>query len=1065
MSLIVFGILSLIQIPKESTPKIELPMAIIITSLPGASAYDVEQLITDKIEKTLDKNLENIKNIKSESRNDISKITVEFKIDTDIKKAIDELKDEIDKIKNDLPEDATEPEILKINFAKQPVLTFAIGAKVPQEALLYISKSLKKELEQLPDISKVEISGVPEREIYVLAKREKLAKYGLTLTDIANAIQAQNVTMPGGTLNTNNTEYTVRFDGDIKSIDEMSKIPILSVEKAPVTLREVATIIDGFSKPEIIVRTSINGSPSVNAFMVNVYKKADSQITSVGVSVKNKLKELQQPGGLLYGMSIVYSTDRAQMLYDDLFTLGTSGLVTVVLVMTILFATIGAREALLAGIAIPLSFLMSFIGLQMTGNSINFVSLFALILATGIIVDSAIVIVEGINTKIKQHSKSTMPSLKSSWQTLKQYHAPLTSGTLTTIAVFIPLFTISGVTGEFISVIPYTIIFVLASSLFTALAIVPTLGVLFIKPHNTKSKFEHIRKTYISKINTIYERFLTDFLSDKRNSNTMIAIMIVLFVSALTLPIIGAIKVEFFPRENSKYVFIEIELDNNTSLEKTDLEIRKIEELIYDVYGIKSFSAIAGQSSPFSDVFSGIRKDSKIGTIIINLNEKSGMKSVELINVLRTKLQNITTSDILVGQMEEGPPIGAPIVITFYGNDLQYLDDAANNAKAILENIYGTTAVKSTTKDNSSGFVITTDKLKSITNGVTPLSIARNIHTALSGTKATSIKLSETDIPVTVKMEFENSSIAPYSNHATIDVLRSLPLGTVSGTQQANLNKSLIAGSFINAGLEQSRSVIKHENTKRISQVTGRLQNDANTKIVTDEFVMKMQEKKILPNDIYMKIGGENEEVDQSFADMFTALFMGIFAMFTILMVQFNSFKHTIYILLTVPLSLIGVFIGLLIMNKSLSFPAIMGFIALSGIVVNNGIILIDVINRKRAEFVESKKGPMITRKIMSDFETGKCETKIEKKYDTVSETPEELRSIIIESAKSRLRPIILTVITTVSGILPLVFVAEIWAPLGYSVVFGLLFATVITLIILPAIYYYGALKSLKSIE
>jgi len=1026
----VFGFASLMQMPKESTPKIEMPLAVVVTTLPGASAADIEKLVTNELEEPLNNNLENIKKISSKSQNSVSNITVEFSAAANIKDSISDLKDEVDKAKNNLPDDANDPQVIQIDFAKEPVLTFAVASNVPRGILLDLSKKLENELEQVRGVSSVTIGGIQEREVHVLVKKEALKKYGLLLTDIAQAISAQNIALPAGTLHMRGTEYPVRFDGDVKDPSSIASLPIAAPGGVPLTVGDVATVIDGFTEPTALSRLSLSGDPSHNSFTIDVFKKPNSQITEVGASVKKRLEELKEPGNLLDGIVVSITFDRADMLSTDLTTLGKSGLTTVLLVMIVLFFAIGGREAIVAGIAIPLSFFMAFIGLKATGNSLNFVSLFALILSTGIIVDSAIVVVEGINAHMRNDNEQSKS--KAAWKALKEYHSPLTAGTLTTVAVFAPLFTISGVTGEFIAAIPYTIIFVLLASLFIALAVIPILGSLILKRHTAESALAKKRDISIQKMSTYYKNFLREFLTDKRNSNIMISIIIVFFIASLSLPAVGAVQTIFFPSENSEYVFVETELSSGAALENTDMELRKIEEFIYTTPGIRSFSVVVGKSSPFSNVFEGVRNDAKLGTILMSIDKKSKRSSKDVVIDLQEKLKSITSSEILVGQMEEGPPVGAPITITFAGADLDALDTIANQAKSILENVPGTSGVSATTKDNSVEFVLTMDRQKSIGSGVTALNVAQNINTALSGTEATNIKLFGTDIPVTLRLDFSGEESLSGANNATIDSLRYMPIGKVP-TQSQNIgekSEQVLLGSFVTTSLAQSRTVIRHENANRIVRVTSKLKDGANAKLVSAEFKNIAERDLVLPEGVQMKIGGENEDVDQSFADMLMSLLMGMTAMFAILVIQFNSVRHTFYVLLTVPLSLIGVFIGLLVMDKPLSFPAIMGFIALSGIVVNNGIIMLDVINRKRTELETTK----------SDLVVGEHKT--------------ELRELIIEAATSRLRPVLLTAITTVVGIMPLVFAAEIWAPLAYSIIFGLTFATVLTLVLLPAIYY-----------
>lgn len=1017
VAIIAFGLTAIISMPKESTPDVEMPIGVVVTVLPGANAEDVEKLVTNELEVPLKNNLEHVKNITSTSKSGVSTITVEFTADADIDDSIKKLKDEVDSAKVDLPDDATEPRIIQLDFTKEPVVTFAVAADVPQGMLLDLSKKIEDTFETLPGVASVDIHGVQAREVHVLVRKEALARYNLLITDVARAIAAQNVALPSGSVNLSGEEYAVRFEGDVDEPSAVAQLPIAAPGGVPLTVGDVATVIDGYEESRTLSRLSASGEPARPSFSVDIYKKPGAQITAVGEAVREELMVLQQPGEILDGVTVSVTFDRADMLADDLRTLGLSGLTTVLLVVGVLFIAIGWREALVAGFSIPLSFLMAFVGMNYAGNTINFVSLFALILSTGIIVDSAIVMVEGINTHYRHDAGDKLAAAVAA---IRDYQSPLIAGTLTTVAVFVPLFNISGVTGEFIAAIPFTIIFVLMSSLFVALAITPLFASMMLA-QRSHSTLADKRRELVARIRSKYERWLLHFLSDVRNTRALMWVMTIFFIVALTFPTLGAVRTIFFPAENSEYVFVEAELGSGAVLANTDQEMRKIEEIVYDsnIRGIQSFSTIIGQSSAFSNAFEGVRTDQKLGNILITLDTSSGVRSDDVVAALQEHLAGITTSDILVGQIDGGPPTGEPIVLTFYGDDLGALDTAARSAVALLETTPGTRNVTATTKDNSLEFALTLDRYKAISHGVTALTVAQALNTALAGNEATTIKLFGEDIPVRVQMDFSGRGIPESSDAVPVDALRYMPITLVQDpTGVANPEQALL-GSFVNTALTESRTVVRHDNAERITKVSSKLADGANAREVTALFRARADKELTLPDGVRMEIGGENEDVDQSFTDMFVALAFGLTTMFAILVIQFNSFRHTRYVLLTVPLSLIGVFAGLLIMNKPLSFPSIMGFIALAGIVVNNAIILIDVMNREYHEHPD-----------------------------------EPLEQVVVRAASSRLRPVILTAVTTVVGIMPLVFAAELWAPLAYSIIFGLSFATVITLVLIPSIYY-----------
>lgn len=1000
VAIFVFGFVALISMPKESTPEVEMPMGIVMTTLPGASAEDVEKLVTNELELPLKNNLENVEKITSTSKNSTSQITVEFTADADLDTSIEDLKNEVDIAKINLPDDASEPRVIQLDFTKQPVITFAIAADVPHGVLLELSKKIEERFELLPEVSSVDIQGVQEREVEILVHKEALAEYGLLLPDVTRAIAAQNIALPSGSVNINGDDFSVHFQGDVTDPRVIASLPIAAPGGVPLTVGDIATVINGYEESVTISRLSAGGEPSRPSFSVDIYKKPSVQITAAGSAVRTELAALQEPGALLDNITVSITFDRADMLATDLRILGMSGLTTVLLVVSVLFLAIGAREALIAGIAIPLSFLMAFIGMNYAGNTINFVSLFALILSTGIIVDSAIVIVEGVNTHYRKDGANAFTAATAA---VKDYAAPLTAGTLTTIAVFFPLFNISGVTGEFIAAIPFTIIFVLVSSLFIALAITPLLGSMLLTDRSY-SALAQKRRSIVEAGKQRYERWMTRFLEDVKTTRTLARVMTMFFIVSLALPSIGAVRTIFFPSENSEYVFIEAELGSGAILENTDQEMRKLEEMVYsaDLLGVKSFATIVGQSSAFSNVFEGVRTDAKFGNILLTL-DPSIARSDETATRLQSYLADITSSSILVGQLDEGPPTGAPIALTFFGDNLAALDKAASDAADLLSTIPGTRNVTATTKDNSLNFTLSLDRARAIIYGVTPMSVAQTINIALAGTEVTSIKPFGEDIPVRIQMDLSGQGRAETSNTVSTDALRYLPISTVHDPSGMSASEQVLMGSFVSAALTESRTVIRHEGAERIAKVSSEIADGANAREITALFVERAAQELAIPEGVRMKVGGENEEVDQSFTDMFAALLFGLVTMFAILVIQFNSFRHTLYVLITVPLSLIGVFAGLLLMNRPLSFPSIMGFIALAGIVVNNAIILIDVMNQKRREAIAAADG---------------------------DESRIDLKRVVVAAASTRLRPVVLTAITTVVGIFPLVFAAEMWAHL-----------------------------------
>lgn len=1004
------GLIALSVIPKESSPEVIIPIGVVSTTLRGASAEDTEKLITDKLEDEII-NVENIDKVTSSSREGVSVVTAQFNASADIEKSIQNLKDAVDKAKPGLPSDATEPVVMKINLADQPMLIVSISQDLSPAGLTSLGDDLKRELKKVKGVSKVEVSGTRKKEIQVVVRKDQLVKYNLSLNQVISAIQGANASFPIGNITVSDIDYPVKFAGSIESADEIPDISLQSNGGVPVYLRDIAFIADGLAKPVNYSRVSVSGAPADNALTLYVYKKSGGDVTKIAQAVHDKIDELKKTK--LEGAQVVVTFDSGDLVKKDLRELTRVGLETVALVMLMLFLTIGWREALVAGLSIPLSFVIAFSGLYFSGNTINFMSLFSLILAIGILVDSGIVVAEAIHTRIKKHGGAEGAAIAS----IKEYAWPLIAGTMTTVAVFAPLFFLSGIVGKYISSIPFTIIFVLLASIVVALGFVPILAIILTKDH--KSEFEEMQEAWSHKAQEWYKTFLTKILLSRKKQNKFLITLCVSLFFALLLPITGLLKVAFFPQDDQNYIFVSIEKPQGSTLNTTDLSVRQVEEFLYNDKHVESFVTTVGASSALSG--NGSSVNTKLANITVMLKDKNDRNetSTEIAESIRKELSVIHSADIKVDQGNNGPPTSAPVLITFLGEDLNELSTAADKAEKILQNTDGTLDVTTSLKDDGTQFEIAVDKVKAAQAGLSAAAIAQTLRTAVSGVTATTIKKSGDDIDIIVKTDLNPNFINPEDTTRTnIDSIKSFPVITQNGT--------VLLGSLISSTLSPSRAVINHENKKRTVTVSSNLTPKGNAVVVVNEF--KKHEKELgLSDAIEIKYGGDNEEITRTFTEMALALIVGMIGMLAILVLEFNSFRYAGYLLLAIPFSLIGVFGGLTITRQALSFSSMLGLIALSGVIINHAIILLDSILHKLDHEEEE---------IMQGH------------------SARTLLDVIVDASSIRLRPIFLTTITTVIGMIPLAGVSALWGPLAFAIMFGLLFAMVLTLILIPVLFF-----------
>ncbi|MBI5456640.1 efflux RND transporter permease subunit [Candidatus Kaiserbacteria bacterium] len=1000
VSLIAAGTYALLSIPKESAPEVRIPVGIVTAALPGASAEDIEQLVTNEIEAGI-ANLENLDTLTSNSREGLSMVTVQFDASADLDKSIQNLKDAVDAIKPNLPEEATDPVVSEVNFAEQPVLIISVTGEYAPSLLTELGESLQDELQNVKGVSRVDVSGVRQREIHVVVKKDKLEQYGLRLGDITSAIQMSNASLPVGSITVDSVEYALNFEGDITNADQIRDVAILTSSGSIVYVRDVADIVDGLERQTSISRASSNGEPSKTALTLSVFKSSGGNIVATADAVKERLEELKK--GILADSTVVIALDLGEEVNRDLTELTSVGFETLLLVMLTLFLTIGWRESLVAAVSIPLSFLIAFIGLQASGNTINFVSLFALILAIGILVDSGIVVTEAIHTRMRKFATKEEAAEAS----LKEYAWPLMAGTMASIAVFAPLFFISGIVGEFIASIPFTLIFVLIASIFVALGLVPLIAIRFTKKDN--NRLEARQEEYTHRFQEWYRERLTSLLDSRRAQNIFLWAIGIGFIVSLALPISGLLKTTFFPQEDIDFIFAEIEKPVGTTLAETDLAVRIVEEALYGDKDVEAFTTTVGGSSALTG--DTPTSGGHLANITVLLKKDRENTSSEVARNIRNRLGTMPGAEVRVSEPNNGPPTGAPVLITFSGDDLDDLERATLDAERLLSSIEGVSDIESSVKDTGIEFTLEIDRAKAASLGLSPFMIAQTLRTAVQGQEATTIRNVENDIDVVVKLGLNPVYDDPAeTTFVNPDALRSITIPTPKGP--------VLLGSVLDTSIHRGKASIRHDDRKRIETVTSEVTGGATPVEVTAEFERRIGELDI-PASVTWKIGGETEDVNQSFAEMGFAFIAGLVLMIAIMVVQFNSIRHALYLILMVILSLIGVFGGLFFTAQTLSFSSVIGIIALAGVIINHAIILTDSIHR----LAHGQNG--LTHK-----------------------------GVIVEAAVSRLRPIFLTTITTVIGMVPLARASALWGPLAFAIMFGLAFSMVLTLVMIPILTY-----------
>ncbi len=1005
LALLAFGAYSVAVIPKESAPEVQVPVGIITTILPGAPAAEVESLVTNELERGLSGSLSRVKKITSTSREGVSSVVVEFTAEADIDESIADLKDKVDQIKPELPDEAEEPQVSEVSFVDQPILTIAFSGDKSETEFTALAKLLENEIEKVSGVSKVESSGVRDQEVTVLVDKVALEQFSLTILDVTNSLRSVGSTLPIGQIVTDNIAYNLILDDGIEQLETIKNLAVGSKGRQPIRLREVAKVEIGLSPANTYSRLSLDGNPSAPAFQLNIFKQRGGDITKLTTNIHDTITRLQNENRLP-GISTYTIQDAGEEIKKDLNGLTFSGIQTVFLVVIVLMLAIGWREGLIAGLAIPLSFTIGFIGLYLSGNTINFISLFALILGIGVLVDSGIVIVEGMNRRMSERPDES--KFQVAKDVVREFATPLISGTLTTVAMFVGLFIVSGVTGQFIAGIPFTLIFILFASLLVALGFLPLITAKLVRTHEA-SELEKEQNRLNQRLFDWYKGFIGRMIESRQKQKRFLILLTVGFISAILLIPLGLVRVIFFESSDMEFLFVEVTAPEGTTKERTDLLVRAVEEELYkETDMIEAFATTVGGASLFTSGATG----GKLANIFVALKDDRPLTSQEFTKKLRDDFAGFAGAEVTIVEPDEGPPTGAPISVKLFGENLETLNTASLAVLQELKAMNDVANASASNDDSSNEFVLALEHDKIAAYGLNPRVISETARSMIYGSTVATVTNLDQAIDIVVRQNLNPTEVnIERANYTTIDEVLRATITTPQGL-------TIPLSDLVTLSLREANNAVVHENGKRVMTVSADLGEGGNVMDINTRLEKLINDKKLLPSDVSFSLGGETEESDQAFMEMVLALVIGILLMVAILVIQFDSYRHTYYVLSIIPFSLIGIFYGLAITGSTLSFPSMMGFIALTGIVVNNSILLIDMMNNLRR-----------------------------------TEPDLAIPEVVVKASTERLRPILLTSLTTIMGMVPLLFTDELWIPLATAVIFGLIFSVVITLILVPVLY------------
>jgi multidrug efflux pump subunit AcrB len=1004
-----FGAISYVGMPREAAPDLKIPVVLVAVPYPGVSPVDIETLIVNEIESEL-KDLKGVKVMRSTAAEGAAIISIEFNPDVDVEEAVRKTRERVDRVKPDLPADALEPDVKEVSFEDFPIITVNIAAGYSLVKLKAVAEDLQDDLEDIDGVLEVKLGGGLEREIQVLVDPARLALHGIGIGELQSAIGMENINLPGGSVESGSSSFLVRVPGELKTASDIENIVVKSRgqgQKVNLTVGEIANVIDSFKE-----RSSLSRIGRTESVSLNVTKRAGSNLIRISDDVKRIVAEKTKT--LPPGTRVTLLADQSKMIRDMVSDLQNNILSGLILILAILPLFLTIRSSIIVGTAIPLSFMLTMIVLDMQGITLNMIVLFSLILSLGMLVDNSIVVVENtyrlMSGGMSRPRAAVMGAVEVAW--------PVIASTATTCAAFLPLIFWPGIMGKFMGYLPRTLIITLLSSLFVALFINPVMCALFLSVSDKHSADESTEPT-----GWIYRKYRTTLqFALKRWYVTLPGVFVAL---VFTMGLYGSMNlgVQFFPENTPDTVTIEVRAADGSHLDATDSIVNRIESVLDGDQHIKNFVAIVGQSGG-GNVMAQSGAAPHLASIQVDFHpiESRQEPSPDTIARIRKALDAIPGAAFEVRKQDMGPPAGAPVAIEVLGDDWDTLGVVTADITEAIKGVEGLVDLKDDFNGGRPEVQIRVDREKAKLVGTGTMQIASAVRTAINGTKATSIRDGTDEFDVTVRFQEESRN--------RLEDLESLLLTVDQGRQVPIREVATIV-------TEAGAGSIRHKDRERVitisADVSDRLPNDV--RLDVEGIVGKMK----FPEGYGWRSAGENEEQKAAQAFLLRAFMIAALMILMIIVLQFNSLFTPLIIMTSVVLSTIGVFWGLIIFQKP--FGVIMtglGVISLAGVAVNNAIVLIDFINKRRAELA-----------------------------------PDQRQEAITQAGVIRLRPVLLTAITTVLGLAPMVFgvtidffkgsitvggrSAEMWSSMAIAVAFGLIFTTFLTLVVVPVLYDLAA--------
>lgn len=995
--LLLFGIIAWNLLPRDMLPEIEIPTLTVVTLYPGASAADVESEVTKPLEEVL-AGVNNLKDIYSQSKENVSFITLQFDWNTHLDNASGSVRDFLEFSRRELPSEASSPMIMRISSDMFPVLIYGVSAGKSKENLgAIIDDQIANSLKRAPGVGALVVIGKPQKEIVVHVDPLTLEAYHISISQIAQALQADNASIPAGNLVAGNDELSVAVPAGFGSIEDIENTVVTAWQNKVIRIKDIAVVKQQMQEKRETVR--MKGESAVGIF---VQKQAGANILEVVEAVREEMELLKPmlPDDVVT-TELMDNSEMVTATLDNLFTTILFAGLFVVIVVVIFLRRF--RSSLIVILTIPFSLIVAFIFMYIWGFTINIFSLMSLAVAIGMVIDNSIVVLENIS----RHIEKGVPAYQAALFGTREMGPAIIAATLTTIAVFMPLVFLEGVVGIMFRQLAIITAITLLASLFTALMLTPMLASRLLKPENKKkqnSRFWEFSEKIFLKVERHYAAMLRLSLANKT-----VVLFIALIVFAGTLFLASRIGTDYIPEFDAGDLSVVAETRIGASSEETLELTARLEEIFREeIPEIRNLYSLTGQSEQGLLSSVGFKEGKNITSVFARtvMPENRSRSSAEMAECIRERVSQIPEIEnfsVSGGSLISAAVLGnvKPLQVKISGEDLTVINAFARNLTDTLQQLSNFVNVENSVDRGKPELQFVIDKERAAALGLNQAMVSMQMRQSIYGQEAGDYD--EEAIPVNIRYapQYRNSR----------EKLERIVLNTMLGSQVPVRQVSQV--QVVNAPME-----IQRENQQRVVYVTA---EPSGTSL--GESAGKVEEilKGIpVPEGVRVELAGQVKEQEESFENLNAMFVIGILLVFMVMASQFESLKHPFIILFTIPFSLTGVIIAFAVAGLSLSVVTFLGVIMLLGIVVNNGIVLVDYTNLLRKRDLA----------IMEALE---------------------------EAGKSRLRPVLMTSFTTLLGMVPMVFSrgigSEIWSPLAITIIGGLFISTFITLLLVPVVY------------